>query len=123
MARISLLLGIISLAATASVLARQAQPKPQPAPEKKTFLGEVVSVDATAKTVTVKEPKSDSPESLMTFAVDEKTKIAGSMTGSGKPLKLEDLEKGDRVTVKYTASAGKHVAELIEVVAAATSSN
>jgi Cu/Ag efflux protein CusF len=122
MARISLLLGIVSLAATASVLARQAQPKPQPAPAK-TFLGEVVSVDATAKTVTVKEPKSDSPESLMTFAVDEKTKIAGSMTGSGKPLKLEDLEKGDRVTVKYTASAGKHVAELIEVVAAATSSN
>ena len=121
MARISLLLGIISLAATASVLARQAQPKPEPAPQK-TFLGEVVSVDATARTVTAKERKSDAPENLMTFAVDEQTKIASSMTGSGKALKLEDLEKGDRVTVKYTASAGKRVAEWIEVFAA-TSSN
>jgi Cu/Ag efflux protein CusF len=128
MARISLLLGIISLAAAASVLAQQAQPapeqaqpKPQPA-QAKTFLGEVVSVDATAKTVTVKESKPNAPENSMTFAINEQTKIGSPMAGAGQALKLADLKKGDRVTVKYTASAGKHVAELIEVVAA-TSSN
>jgi DNA-directed RNA polymerase subunit H (RpoH/RPB5) len=47
--------------------------------------------------------------------VDEQTKIASRMEGAEKALKLPDLQAGDRVIVKYTASAGKNIAESIEV--------
>jgi len=123
MPRLTMLLGIAILATAGAVLAGQPQPKPEPMSEK-TFSGKVASVDVDAKTVTVKEQKSDAPEQSMTFAVDEQTNIASRMTGSDKTLKLEDLESGDRVIVKYTLSAGKHIAESIEVLSpGATSSN
>jgi Cu/Ag efflux protein CusF len=118
-----MLLAIVTLAAAGAVLARQAQPKPDPMAEK-TFSGKVASVDADANTVTVKEQKADAPEQSMTFSVDEQTKIASRIAGSDKTLKLEDLESGDRVMVRYTVSAGKNIAEAIEVVSpGATSSH
>jgi Cu/Ag efflux protein CusF len=114
MPRITMLLGIASLATAAAVLAQQPQPKPELMPEK-SLSGEVASVDVNDKTITVKERATDPPEKSMTFIVDEQTKIASRMEGAEKGLKLPDLEAGDRVIVKYTASAGKNIAESIEV--------
>ena len=114
MPRITMLLGITSLATAAAVLAQQPQPKPELMPEK-SLSGEVASVDVNDKTITVKERATDPPEKSMTFIVDEQTKIASRMEGAEKALKLPDLEAGDRVIVKYTASAGKNIAESIEV--------
>lgn len=114
MPRITTLLGIASLATAAAVLAQQPQPKPELMPEK-SLSGEVAAVDVNDKTITVKERATDPPEKSMTFIVDEQTKIASRMEGAEKALKLPDLEAGDRVIVKYTASAGKNIAESIEV--------
>jgi Cu/Ag efflux protein CusF len=114
MPRMTMLLGIASLATAAAVLAQQPQPKPELMPEK-SLSGEVASVDVNDKTITVKERATDPPEKSMTFIVDEQTKIASRMEGAEKGLKLPDLEAGDRVIVKYTASAGKNIAESIEV--------
>ncbi len=127
MPRITMLLGIVTLATAAAVLAQQAQPKPEPVPEpmskEKTFSGEVALVDRTAGTLAVKELKPDAPEKSMIFTVDEDTKIAAKPGESGRALKLEDLEAGDRVMVRYTASAGKNIAESIEVLTPASTSN
>ena len=114
MPRMTMLLGIASLATAAAVLAQQPQPKPELMPEK-SLSGEVAAVDVNDKTITVKERATDPPEKSMTFIVDEQTKIASRMEGAEKALKLPDLEAGDRVIVKYTASAGKNIAESIEV--------
>ena len=127
MPRITTLLGIVTLATAAAVLAQQPQPKPEPMPEpiseEKTFSGEIAFVDQTAMTLAVKERKPDAPEKSMTFTVDEQTEIASKMAESSHALKLEDLEAGDRVFVRYTASAGKNIAESIEVLTPASTSN
>ena len=128
MPRLTILLGIVSMATAAAVMAQQPQPQPQPQPKpapaaEKHLSGEVASVNATEKTFTVKERATDPPEKAMTFVVDEQTKIA-RMEGSEKGLKLLDLKAGDRVMVKYSASAGKNIAESIEILKRdATSSN
>ncbi len=63
--------------------------------------GEVVSVDQTAKTLTVKGKKGEE-----TIAVDQMTKISmGKMGGT-----LEDIKAGDYVRVKYHKVDGKDVA-------------
>jgi hypothetical protein len=127
MPRITTLLGIVTLSAVAAVLAQQPQPSPEsmpkPSSDEKTFSGEIASVDRTARTLAVKELKPDAPEKSMTFTVDEETKIQSKMAASGSALKLEDLEAGDRVLVRYTSSAGRNDAESIEVLTPPATSN
>jgi hypothetical protein len=98
-------------------------------------------VDATAKTVTVREASASSPSApstppaqpagkTMTFTIDSSTKISAkgdkpsAPPAAGQPaaknLELKDLKAGDDVTVKYTSSGGKNVAKSIEVKASAT---
>jgi 2-oxoglutarate dehydrogenase E2 component (dihydrolipoamide succinyltransferase) len=71
------------------------------APKLKTVMGEVVSVDATAKTVTVKHTVSGKSED-MTFGAGEKASAA-----------LGTLKAGDHVRVAYAEVDGKPVASTI----------
>jgi len=71
------------------------------APKLHTVLGEVVSVDATAKTITVKHTVSGKSED-MTFGAGEK---AAAM--------LEKLKAGDHVRVAYADVDGKPMASTI----------
>lgn len=71
--------------------------------------GEVVAVDETAKTVSVKAGKHD-----IVVSVDDKTKIS-----MGKEAKtLADVKAGETVSVKYTEAGGKNTAESIDIHAA-----
>jgi hypothetical protein len=118
---------------------RPEQQRPEQSKSEMTFMGEVVSVDATAKTLTVRESSASSPSTpstppaqpagkTMTFNFDSSTKITSKADKpaspetppaagqpSGKNLEAKDLKAGDRVTVKYTSEGGKHVAKSIEV--------
>ena len=71
------------------------------APKLKTVLGEVVSVDATAKTLTVKHTVSGKSED-MTFGAGEKAVAS-----------LEKLKAGDHVRVAYADVDGKPTASTI----------
>lgn len=71
--------------------------------------GEVSQLDATAKTVTVKETRASGKE--MTFTMAPSVKI---MQGS-RPKNLGDLEIGTRVTVTYADKGSTHMAKRIEV--------
>ena len=71
------------------------------APKLKTMLGEVVSVDATAKTVTVKHTVNGKSED-MTFGAGEKAVAS-----------LEKLKAGDHVRVAYADVDGKPTASTI----------
>jgi Cu/Ag efflux protein CusF len=71
------------------------------APKLKTLLGEVVSVDATAKTVTVKHTVSGKSED-MTFGAGEKAAAT-----------LGTLKAGDHVRVAYADVDGKPMASTI----------
>jgi Cu/Ag efflux protein CusF len=64
------------------------------------FAGEVLKVDLTAKKLTVKKPDGN----RFSFTVDSKTTFAGSRRG------LEDLTKGDKVTVEFQMAAGQYKA-------------
>jgi Cu/Ag efflux protein CusF len=74
------------------------------APKLKTVLGEVVSVDATAKTITVKHTVSGKSED-MTFGAGEKAVAS-----------LEKLKAGDHVRVAYAEVDGKPMASTISKV-------
>ena len=71
------------------------------APKLKTVFGEVVSVDATAKTVTMKHTVSGKSED-MTFGAGEKAAAA-----------LGTLKAGDHVRVAYADVDGKPMASTI----------
>jgi Cu/Ag efflux protein CusF len=71
------------------------------APKLKTVLGEVVSVDATAKTVTIKHTVSGKSED-MTFGAGEKAAAA-----------LGTLKAGDHIRVAYADVDGKPMASTI----------
>ena len=71
----------------------KAEEKKAPAKVKQ-VTGEVVAVDAKAKTLTVKGKKGD-----VALSVDEKA-----------AAKLADVKVGDKVTVKYKETDGKNVA-------------
>ena len=75
-------------------------------PKKHQYTGEIVSVDAAAKTVTVKKKEGDQK----TFTLADKTKYATSDKGSAE---LTDLKAGEKVTVFYTEEDGKVVATKI----------
>ena len=64
--------------------------------------GEVVSADATAKTITLKEKDKDT-----TFTLAEKAKVMIH----GKAGSLDELKAGDHVTVRYTEKDGAEIAQ------------
>ncbi len=64
--------------------------------------GEVVSIDATAKTITVKEKDKD-----VTFTLAENAKVMIH----GKAGSLDQLKAGDHVNVKYMDKDGSQIAE------------
>ncbi len=75
--------------------------------------GEVVSMDATAKSLTVKETMKDGKTKEVVFTLDEKTKV----TIQGKAGQLQDVKPGDPVKVSYHKTGTEHHAVAIAVVA------
>lgn len=72
----------------------------------KQYTGEVVTIDATAKSLTVKGKKAE-----IVFTADEKTTVK-----VGKEKKsLTDVKIGDKVVVKYSEVDGKNLVRSIEV--------
>jgi hypothetical protein len=75
--------------------------------------GEVTSLDAAAKTFTVKEKLSNGQTRDVTFTAEEKMKV----TILGKPGKLEDVKAGDSIHVRYRNKGKLHEAGEIAIVA------
>lgn len=94
---------------------------PALAAEKKAELhhlqGEVVSVDATAMSLTVKETLKDGKTKDVAFTLDAKTKV----TIQGKASQLQDLKAGDPVKVSYHKTGTEHHAVAVAVVQSTTS--
>ena len=102
---VSVVLLLVGLLATAS-LAQEKQ-------EKKATLqlaGEVVAVDASGNSLTVR----GKDEASSSFKVNAGTQILRD----GKPIKLGELATGDKVTVTYEKHAEANVAVMIGVMAA-----
>jgi hypothetical protein len=72
----------------------------------KLITGEVVTVDVTVKTLTVKGKKAE-----VVIIGDDKTIV--KMDKEKKTL--SDINVGDRVTVKYAQTEGKNIARTIEI--------
>lgn len=103
--RKSVVLGVAILFACAMVsFAVAAQKKASSAPAAKHVTAEVVSLDATAKTLTVKEKDRE-----MTFTLAETAKIKIQ----GKESSLDQLKAGDKVQIKYTEKDGAQIAQEI----------
>src|SRR5437016_3964365 len=89
-------------AAAAPAAAEKAAPaakaeKAAPAAKAKTFSGTVVSSDAIANTLVVKGSKGDE-----TFSIAPTAKISQGK----KDVKIADVVKDEKVTVKYTEEGG-----------------
>ncbi|HEX9285117.1 MAG TPA: DUF5666 domain-containing protein [Nitrospirales bacterium] len=67
------------------------------------FAGEVVKVDTAVHKLTVKKPDGN----RFTFVVDAKTAFSGSRKS------LQDLAKGDQVTVEFQTSGSQYTASRI----------
>jgi len=81
--------------------------------------GEVVSVDATAKSLTVKETLKDGKTKEITFTTDTKTKV----TIQGKAGQLSDLTAGEAVKVSYHKTGnGHHAVAIAQIAGTATKS-
>ncbi|MBF0558623.1 MAG: TOBE domain-containing protein [Nitrospirae bacterium] len=72
----------------------------------KMITGDVVTVDATVKTLTVKGKKAE-----VVISVDDKTAVKIDK----EKKSLADVNVGDRVTVKYAETEGKTIARSIEI--------
>ena len=94
---------IISVAFVTTVMAQDKTAAPEkaekmaPTVKAKRWAGEVISVDAAAKTVVAKNKKGE-----MTFDV--------SAAKFAKNVKFEDLKAGDNIAVKYETKDGKNMA-------------
>ena len=73
-------------------------------PRPKDFTGEVVSVDAKAGTITVKNKKDETK----TFTLGEKAKVSTPAKSEGATL--ADFKVGEKVHIKYREEDGKLVA-------------
>lgn len=81
-----------------------AQKKMGNTPAAKHVTAEVVSVDATAKTITVKEKDKE-----MTFTLAE----TATIKIQGKASSLDQLKAGDKIQIKYTEKDGAQIAQEI----------
>lgn len=92
--------------------ATPAAPAKPLAPVKKavtpTLVGEVVSVDATASQIVIKDAK----DITQTVSVDAKAKL----TKAGKAIQLSEIAAGNKVVVGYKTEADKKIAISIKVV-------
>ncbi len=75
------------------------------------LVGEVVSVDAMAKTITVKETVKGGEAKEITFTLADNAKV----TILGKAGTIQELKPGDSVTVKYEKKENVDVAEELMV--------
>ncbi len=81
------------------------------------IVGEVVTVDTTANSFTVKETVKGGGEAKeITFNMGDKAKVMVH----GKPANLQDLKVGDSVTVRYIEQDGRNIAEECNVAKPAT---
>jgi len=71
------------------------------------IVGEVVSVDATGNTITVKDKAGNSE----TLTLDAKATIKKA----GKAISLSEISTGEKVTVRYRTEADKKIATSILV--------
>ena len=78
--------------------------------------GEVVSIDASAMSLTVKETLRDGKSKEVVFALDAKT----TMTIHGKAGQLQDLKAGDSVKVSYHKTGAERHAVAIALVQSTT---
>jgi hypothetical protein len=74
-------------------------------------VGEVVSVDAMARTITLKETVKGGTAKEVTLKIAENAKIMIH----GKTGTIEELKVGDSVTAKYEVRSGSEVAEELNV--------
>ncbi len=88
---------------------------PTEKPKIKQITGEVKSIDPKAMTVTVMKKIKDQVKEITAVVID-KTKI----TMNKDKKTLSDLKVGDKVTMKYTESAGKNIAKSISIKPAAS---
>jgi hypothetical protein len=95
--------------AASAPAAEKAAPAAKPA-KAKSFSGTVVSSDAIANSLVVKGSKGEE-----TFAVAPTAKI----TQGKKEVKIADVAKDEKVTVKYTEENGTKTASSIKVSASA----
>ena len=79
---------------------------PAPAPKAEVAMGELVRVDTTAKTFSVRPEKGEA----MTFTYNDATKV----TGAGDVAGLATMS-GSRVTVHYAKQGQTNLASQIEV--------
>ena len=93
-----------------AVLAAQQQPGQQPGPgqtqQGSIARGELVSVDANAKTLSVRTDKTD-----MQFVYNDQTEVTGAKEGAAGLASMQ----GSQVTVHFTREG--HIASKIEVAA------
>lgn len=97
-------------AATTSVTTPVAKAAPAEAAKSHTFTGSVVSSDAIANTIVVKNAKAEE-----TFTVAPTAKIVQGK----KDLKIADVMKDEKVMIKYSEENGVKTAASIRVSAAA----
>ena len=107
--RKSLALGLVVLVACAVASFAVAAEKRASKPATHHITGDIVSVDATAKTLTVKEKEKE-----MTFTLADN----GKVTVHGKTGSLDQLKAGDHVSVRYMEKDGASIAENVSVVKA-----
>ncbi len=107
-----LVLGLAAVCVLGLATLSMAAPKATSKSASHTVVGEVVSVDATNNTFTIKENVKGGGEAKeLTFNFDAK----GKVTVAGKPGKLDDLKSGDSATIHYTEKEGKMVAMQIRI--------
>ncbi len=97
-------------AATATATTATTAPATAKAAKAMSFSGSVVSTDAIANTIVVKGAKGEE-----TFSIA----ATGKITQGKKDVKLADITKDQKVTVKYTEEAGAKTASAVKVSAAA----
>jgi len=73
--------------------------------------GEITSIDAAAKTVSIKENVKGGTSKDMTFSIADNAKVMVH----GKAGSLADVKAGDAVTIKHMMKDGKDLAEEIMV--------
>lgn len=99
----SILFGTVAVLALAFNLpARGEEAEKAPKPSKHQYTGLIESVDAAAKTVTIKKKEGD----VKTFTCAEKCKLSAPDKESAA---LSDFKVGEKVVAYYTEEDGKNV--------------
>ena len=109
MRRFTVLAMVATVAVALTSIGFAAEKKAAPAQHK--VMGEVVSVDTAARTITLKETVKGGTSKEVTLKIADNAKIMIH----GKAGTIEELKAGDSVTAKYENKAGSEVAEELNV--------